>query len=122
HYVQYNSSSLSKGNDQKKLNEILQNATGILDFLSDKKISGLDNEINILKLAAKQTLLFTLQKEAFIRWKNIFPEANSYIWSFTALPVHLRFLGWCADHNIWSVIYIWIYSKRIKNKVTENRN
>src|SRR5690606_23025188 len=61
HYVQYNSQSLSTGNDEKKLGEILQNTTGILDFLSESKISGLENEVNILKLAAKQTLLFTTQ-------------------------------------------------------------
>lgn len=117
HYVQYNDSSLSNANDQKTLTEILKNTEGILAFLDQQQIRGLDEEIQIFKLAAKQTLLFKVEKSAFVKWKNIFPEANSHIWSFSTLPFHLRFLGWASAHNWWFVIHTWIFFKNTKNKI-----
>jgi glycosyltransferase involved in cell wall biosynthesis len=113
HYVQYNTNSLSAGTLDKKLDEMLRNTEGIIDFLADKDVQ-LEKEINYLKLAAKKTLLFTIDTQNFARWKQIYPESNKQIWSYSALPLYHRFLAWCVSCNIWFVIDIWIFCKKIK--------
>lgn len=115
HYVQYKSDSLSSVKNDKRLKGIFMNTSFIIDFL--EKHGDTDtykNEIQILKLAAKQTLLFTLDLNNFKKWQAIYPESNADILSFSALPLHLRIVGWFSAQEIWPVVKFWLLLKGMK--------
>ncbi|KUY16962.1 hypothetical protein BAZ12_20080 [Elizabethkingia miricola] len=117
HYIQYNSHSIGSNLCEKKLQDIIENTNRTEFFLKENNIlHTYKKEIRFLKLAAKQTLLFTCEKENFEKWVNIYPDSNKYIMKFKALPFHLRLLGWAAAKRIWPVIDLWTYVKRNKNK------
>ncbi|WP_321480790.1 glycosyltransferase family 2 protein [uncultured Bacteroides sp.] len=112
HYAQYNMNSISVSAATPKITEILGNAESLILFLKEKEIPGIDRYLNHLKLAAKQTLLFATDRHSFIQWRRLYAESNRYIWSYSALPLHLRFIGWCTSLGIWPIIDFWIYLKR----------
>lgn len=118
HYNQDNEMSLCNSISSRKLDELLTNCEGILSFIEERGLSRkLFLETNIVKLAAKQTLLFTLDKRQFERWRTIYPEANKYIWKYTSFPWRLRFIGWCASKRMGGIISLWIFlKKRIDRK------
>lgn len=113
HYVQYNSNSIGSSTlGEKKISDIIGNTNAIEHFLRRRQVIALhEKEIFLLKLAAKQTLLFTCDRKSFEQWRDTYPEANKYIMSFRALPIHLRLIGWAATHGIWSIIDLWIFIK-----------
>jgi len=115
HYRQNNDNSMSLNLNEKKFNEILYNTDDIVNFFKEKQINKYDEEINILKLASKQTLLFTLKKSNFKKWRAIYPESNEYILKFTSLPLHLRLLGFIITKKLWILADLWIFLKKIKN-------
>lgn len=118
HYVQYNDSSLVKIRNDKQLSDILANSKSIITFLSDEGVlSNYENEIPILKLAAKQTLLYQTDRASFKKWREIYPESNKDISNYDKLPKHLRFVGKAADRKCWLVVGSWIFLKRIKNSL-----
>ncbi|WP_162274771.1 glycosyltransferase family 2 protein [Elizabethkingia ursingii] len=118
HYIQYNANSIGSSTlNEKKLSDIIENTNTIESFLTEKKVSNLyEKEMFFLKLAAKQNLLFTCDKENFEKWRGIYPESNKYIMKFKALPFHLRLIGWAVTYGIWPLVDLWIYLKRNKNK------
>jgi len=117
HYVHYNTNSLCANYTVKRINETTGNAESIIQFLADNGVrQKLDRHINYLKLAAKKSLLFATNKNSFLRWRELYPESNKYIWSYSALPLHLRLIGWCTSNGMWPVIHLWIYFKKLKNK------
>ncbi|WP_455972765.1 glycosyltransferase family 2 protein [Bacteroides congonensis] len=117
HYTLYNQGSLSNNLPAAKLDELLTNCDGIITFIKERCLDKvLAVEAEILKLAAKQILLFTLDKSNFKRWREIYPEANKYIWKHTSLPFHLRFIGWCAYRRLWIMVDLWIFLKKLKNR------
>ena len=118
HYVQYNPNSLSTKQLNKKLHEMLRQTDGIIEFLKDKNVQ-LDKYIHYLKLAAKQTLLFTCDKDSFRRWLQIYPESNRYIWFYPSLPFHLRVVGGCTAMRLWPLIDLWIQVKKWRRRKTE---
>ena len=111
HYVQYNTNAQGAQNLGKKLDEIIKNTDGIIEFLQEKNLP-LDKHIHYLKLAAKQTLLFTCVKSSFREWLQIYPESNNYIWSYPSLPLHLRIVGGCTALKLWPLIDLWIWIKK----------
>ncbi|MGJ1262579.1 glycosyltransferase family 2 protein [Sphingobacterium spiritivorum] len=116
HYNQDNTKSLGKSLNHKKLSDIISNTNATVQFIKAQEGDQYAHEINLLKLAAKQTLLFTCNKESFIKWREIYPESNPYILKFKALPFHLRVLGWATSNRIWGLINVWIYLKSRKYK------
>ena len=110
HYVQYNPNS-SSIHYEKLLSGLLVNAEGIIEFLKDKHIQ-IDRHIHYLKLAAKKNLLFTCDKSSFRKWLQIYPESNSYIWSYPSLPLHLRIVGGCTALKLWPLVDLWIWIKK----------
>jgi len=114
HYVMYNCSSMSATNNDKKLNDVINNVNSIVDFFKQKQINTYDKELNILKLVSKQSLLFSLNKNDFRKWKTIYPEANKYIMKFTAMPLHIRLLGFTISKNLWILTDLWILLKKTK--------
>ena len=118
HYIQYNTNSVCSGGAlHHKLDNMLDNCDGILTFIKEQHLDEkLFIETNILKLAAKQLLLLSLNKQDLKHWRVVYPEANRYIWKYTALPFHLRFIGWCISHQWGIIIDLWIFLKKIKNR------
>ena len=113
HYMQGNPNALGMLNLQKKLDGIIKNTNGIIEFLKDKNLP-IAKQIHYLKLAAKQTLLFTCDKDSFRKWPEIYPESNQYIWSYPSLPLHLRIVGGCTALRLWPLIDLWILIKKAK--------
>lgn len=116
HYEQSGNESITRCVNSRKLNDMKTNADAITNFLQAKTGEKFTHELLILKLAAKQTLLFGSDMAGFKQWKITYPESNSYILQFLALPIHFRILGWCSAKGIWSLIRIWLIIKRFKYK------
>jgi glycosyltransferase involved in cell wall biosynthesis len=117
YYVQTNPSAITKLNWEGQLSGLLSNTEDILTFL---KKHGLDKalpvETNILKLEAKRALLGSKHKQDFLRWRNIYPEANKYIWKWTVSPLYVRAIGWCvARKELDFIIILFLFLKRIKS-------
>lgn len=116
HYVQDDRTSLTSALGVRGLQEIIVNVDHINSFLKAKTGEWFARELMILKLAAKQTLLFGSDMASFKQWKACYPESNRYIFQFEALPLHFRILGWCSAKSLWPLIRIWLVIKRLKYK------
>lgn len=113
HYVQFNSSSLGTRNNPKKLDDILFHCQAIIEFLDINSKKSFVNEIASLKFAAKQTLLFSKEINAYKRWITIYPEVNNQAFQTNRLPLHLKTIAWLTSKKMWGIIKIWI---NIKNR------
>ena len=115
HYVQYNKNSVCAREILAGLNDTVGNAESICSFLVQKGICNkVSKEMNYLKLGAKRNLLTTTHLSSFIRWRLIYPEANRYIMTNRALPLHLRLIGWFAANGWWMIVKCWIFLKKRK--------
>ena len=115
HYVQDNGGSLSANISPEKHLSAFENINSILVFLQEKQQSEVfAKEINYLKLLAKRPYLISTERSNFIKWKDTYPESNSFILSFSALPVSLRILGWFASRGWWFPISLCLKLKKIK--------
>jgi hypothetical protein len=117
HYVQYNANALHRDNTLLRLREMQQNMYGIIRYLKENQIKGIGREINYLKLATKQIYLTASDIQSFRLWRTIHPESNRYIWSYSALPMHLRLVGGVASLKLWPLVNLWIWMKRRHNKI-----
>jgi len=115
HYVQYNPNSVSGKRLATRIDEMIIQTDGIIEFLKDNNVY-LDKYIHYLKLACKQNLLFTCKINSFRKWLQIYPESNPYIWSYPSLPLHLRIVGGFTALRLWPLINLWILLKRIFSK------
>lgn len=123
HYVQYNSASLATIRNEKQLADIIANTQSTIDFLHDVGAEErYKDQIQILKLACKQTLLFSTDRKSFRKWRELYPESNDDILRFKQLPLHLRFLGKAASMKLWPLIDAWIFMKRAKNIFSKSGN
>jgi len=120
HYEQSTNHSITSCISSRKLDDMKTNVVAITNFLQAKTGQQFMRELLILKLAAKQTLLFGSDMAGFKLWKITYPESNSYILQFFALPIHFRIMGWCSAKGIWSMIRIWLIIKRFKYKGKED--
>jgi glycosyltransferase involved in cell wall biosynthesis len=115
HYIQYNPHALSIQNYERKLNEMIIHTNGIIAFLQERNVY-LDKYFNYLKLGAKRGLLFTSDKKSFQRWRQIYPEANKYMWNYPVLPFHLRIVGGCISILPWPLIDLWVLVKKMAQR------
>lgn len=116
HYNQLNNNSIGKDISLKKLKDIIQNTDEIISFCKKQTEELFEKEFSLLKLAAKQNLLYTYDKLNFKKWRMLYPESNKDIMKATSLPYHIRLIGFIASHQLWFLIDLWIFLKRIKNK------
>jgi len=117
HYCLHNDKSMStSSSNQKKINDTTTNINKTIAFFKEKNITKYNKEFNILKLISKQILLYTLDKNDFRKWRDIFPESNKYILNFSSLPLHLRLLGFAISKKLWILTDLWIFLKKIKHK------
>lgn len=115
HYIQFNQHSITGEHNDIKLRHIDLNLRNIERYLEKEKDYHI--ELNILKLAAKQTMLFETDLKWFKKWSQTYPEANKYVFRFNALPLHFRLLSWCAAREYWGSLSLWIFLKTMKKSL-----
>lgn len=123
YYVRLRANSITSSN----LNSInvlrqdrVENVRDIDEFLNKKNINGINNELNILKLMAKKSLLLTADSvTALKKWEEIFPEANISMKN-SDFPWYYKLLYNEINHQRWLIPNIWIQLKRIKNRYFHN--
>lgn len=113
YYYQNNKTSLGSRSLQIKLSQILFNTNRVITYLSTNYGDLYKEDFNYLKLAAKQSLLFTTDIANFYEWEGIYRESNQYILKFTPLPIHLRILGWCCAKRQWWLAHLYVNIKKI---------
>ncbi|MGJ1196372.1 glycosyltransferase family 2 protein [Sphingobacterium spiritivorum] len=123
YYVKYRDNSISIYNDRKNKEigfDKVENVNAITDFLIKNNVKGLNPEIGILKLRAKQNLLVNGDTvEVLKKWKNLFPESNIYI-HLNNFPLHYRIITKSVLWNIWFIPKVWLLAKNIKIKLKIN--
>lgn len=111
HYVKTNSGAISENFSQQRLESIRYNSDRAIEELQNYP-GDLTVEIALFKLNVKLPFLLSSDKEKYAVWKDWFPEANSYIFSNTELPLRTKVLQWCAAHNLWLLVkayYLLVY-------------
>jgi len=114
HYVKYRVDSISTS---RLLSPVIdkgwiENVRGIVLFVEQKTTLKLTEDLMLLKLRCKKSLLIRGKRvEAYQIWSIIFPESNPYIWK-TQLPAHYKLLAWCANRKIWFPIWFAIQLKK----------
>lgn len=112
YYFQGNENSLGSKSLEKKISQIVNNCNRIIEYLNKNYRTVFDVEINYLKLASKQTLLFTTEIQNFYSWENLYREANKYILKFSSLPLHLRIIGYSCAYRQWWIAHLYINIKK----------
>ncbi|AQX83625.1 glycosyltransferase family 2 protein [Elizabethkingia bruuniana] len=119
HYVKYRQDSISVSHiTTPKLNiEWMENIKGIENFIEEKGLAEMRENIAFLKLVSKQNLLLSGNSiNDFILWKNVFPESNAYIVKLNLLFRH-RIITWAIMRNVWIIPRLWIQAKRIRHNI-----
>lgn len=114
YYFQENKNSLGNISLNKKINQIIFNCDRVIEYLNKNYENLFKIEINYLKLAAKQNLLFTTDIKYFYNWESIYRESSKYILKFRALPIHLRVLGFLCFLKQWWAARMYIFIKKLK--------
>lgn len=117
YYMQNNEASVCGSRGMDKIDNMLANGNDVLAFIRERNLDrALAPEIQIFKLASKQILLLTLQKENFKRWKYIYPESNKHIWKHTTFSLRMRTIAWCASMGWWAIIDAWILLRKMRRR------
>lgn len=116
HYVQINSSSLTRIKGNRRAYEEINNNKSILDFISKNNLDWINIDgINNFKLKSKDRLLHSTTIDDFKKWKLIFPEVNGKI-IYSKTPIQHKILGLLSHFSFWSLIKLWIKLKTNFNK------
>lgn len=121
HYVNVNSSAISKGFSPQRLIDVKYNADTAINYLETHYPFDLTEALAFFKLNVKLQFLITDEEEKYRVWKEWYPEANAYALKNTYLPIRTRLLQWCAAKDLWllvrlyyTIIYRVIYSMLYK--------
>lgn len=97
HYVQSNSSSLTKTYSVEHIRQVTGNVHEVERFISGSPYAGaLSGYIPLLKLNIKLPLLMTDDESRYKQWMEWFPEADEYIMVNKHLPLRTRLIQWAA--------------------------
>ncbi|UIR56012.1 glycosyltransferase [Sphingobacterium sp. SRCM116780] len=92
-------------------NDRIENIKAIERFIIDKNIPNMGDSLKKLKFSAKLNLLIKGREvQTFKEWRILFSETNSFLWK-SHLPLSYKILAYCANHQFWSIIKIWIFIK-----------
>lgn len=113
HYSQINDNSYTHTLNEKSLNNILE-ATNILEkFFSDKE-DIYQKDINYLKLRAKQILLHSCLPDQRVKYKQIYPESDKYLFKHPGLSFISKIELWFRIHSMNTAANIVV---RFTNKI-----
>lgn len=110
HYLQTNSSSLTKTYSDEHIRQVTENVTEIENYLHESCYANELNEyIYHLKLNIKLPLLIGDNRKRYRQWSEWFPEANFYIMHNKFLPLRIRLLQWAASKRYYFIVklYYW---------------
>lgn len=97
HYVQTNSTALTKEWSDKYVWQVEKNVLAAEDYIMSLPNAHLYVEdLMRLKLNIKLPLLISSHREDYERWLNWFPEANKYIASNKKIPFRTKFIQLAA--------------------------
>lgn len=105
-------SSISKVMTQDNLIQSMKNvqlAQNVLDASAFSYLS--DPYFDFLKLAIKQPLLVSVDKNDYIRWSNCYPEASRSIFRNTRQAFRTKLLQFLASKKMWFAV--WLYNKLV---------
>lgn len=81
HYVKMNVLAYTSGPSSLNLTSILHNADETVSFIKNNLVGVKDKDVSLFLLNVKLPLLISNCKEDYIRWLDLYPEANRYIWA-----------------------------------------
>ncbi len=106
HYVKTNTNAFSQTYSDKHLVELKHNVQRIVDYMQGIYGNDLEKELSFLKLDVKFPFLIA---NNFKRWKEWYPEANTYILQNKYISSRSRYIQWlAAKKQYWLV---WIYNQ-----------
>jgi glycosyltransferase involved in cell wall biosynthesis len=111
HYLQTNSSSLTKTYSEEHIRQVTENVHEIEKYLRKSCYAKeLNDYIYHLKLNIKLPLLIGDKNKRYRQWSEWFPEANSYIMHNKFLPLRTRLLQLAASKRYFFLIklYYWV--------------
>ncbi|MBP1617324.1 MAG: glycosyltransferase YibD [Bacteroidetes bacterium] len=111
HYLQTNSSSLTKTYSEEHIRQVTENVYEIEKYLRKSCYAKeLNDYIYHLKLNIKLPLLIGDKNKRYRQWSEWFPEANSYIMHNKFLPLRTRLLQLAASKRYFFLIklYYWV--------------
>lgn len=117
HYVQWNSSSLTRGLLTSHIDSLMRNAGRVIDFLSEISDKTWVKDINSFKLLMKWPFLTTDNRDYYQLWQEWFPESNKYIWESKEVSLRIKFVEWCAAKKQYWIVWLhyWVVLKLLYN-------
>ncbi len=110
HYVQLNTTALTKTYSDNHLIELYHNVTILLNELSELFGNQLNQELAFFKLDVKFPFLISDNKSKYLLWEEWYPEANKYIWKNKQLSIRSRLLQWLAyKRQFWAIRIYYIF-------------
>ncbi len=109
HYVKLNTEAFSNKPKEINFESLKYNVERISCYLTDKYGNTLDKDIAFLKLEAKFPFLM-MGKPYIYRWRDWYPEVNTYILDNTNVSLRSRMVQWLASKNLFFVVkfYFWL--------------
>lgn len=107
HYVKTNTNALTASYSTKNYIELIRNTENLTSFITDVANSRYKDELGAFKLEVKYPLLITDKKKSYEQWRELFPEANTYIKPINKVRSRKELLEFWASHNNWTLIRIY---------------
>lgn len=97
HYMQTNSTAITKSFNKEHLESVLHNTHGVVDYLEERfgKEKYL-KEIHYFKLNVKLPLLFSGRPEMLATWRSLFISSHPYINSNPEFSIRTKIIQWAA--------------------------
>lgn len=98
HYVQYNSDSYTRQMSDRSLRNMVEAVDRLESFLADNHLDDFHKELCYTKLTVKLNLLLNSSESQRHKWSRIYPEADAYLSSYSAMSIYwqlaLKFAVW----------------------------
>lgn len=119
HYIKYNSNSITNSwAIDLEIERIAQvNLEGIFTFLLNSDL-GCDftKYIAYAKLIFKKEYLNNPNMDCYLKWKELYKEANSFVLACPNTTLKQKILGWLINHNYYLLVKLWIKLKSNKDE------
>ncbi len=111
HYVKTNTEAFSQTYSPRHLKDLRYNVNRIEQFIRLHYGNKLNKELAFFKLEAKFPFLISNGSNGcYSRWREWYPEANTYIMQNRNISLRSRLLQWFASKNMWCVVWIYYYA------------
>ena len=107
HYVKTNAEAMTQSFNERHLADIRYNVDLTLDFLKERHVKNIEQEIAFFKLNVKLPFLITLDWKSYKRWNEWYPESNKYIMQNKQLALRTRILQKMAAMKCY--VGVWLY-------------